>query len=522
MADKLLISISARQVTAARWRGGRLGGTESFALGEDGLASFRQYLERMRNLPVQMLVDAVEEDYRVDSLPHSFGSERTEMVTRKLKQYYRNTPYCSAQLQGRDTGKRRDDQYLFCALTNPELIAPWLQALAERELPMAGIYLLPTLTPRLYSQLKLTQEKLLVVSIDPSGVRLTFLRDKKLRISRLAQIEAGGAPALKSYAEEIANTRLYLHALRILTLDEPLSVLIVDSNDSMIELTSTVARDNPNLDCRRLGRAEIIALLGISGATLDASGDALYLHLLGLHAPDNNLAPSHLTAGYRQHQTRHGINALTAVVAFAAATWCASTWYQIFTLQSEMDDARRQTALLQSQYLEATRQFPAAPTTADNMKRAVEISQKIGATLRSPEVMLNVVSQALEANPAIVLNSFGWKYDRTEIDTERSRSSKAASPATPSTTGTSANARRQSGLVEGEVRPFRGDYRAAIETIDRFAGTLSKRPEVAEVKVVKMPLNISPDLALTGNTTESREQAGKAEFKLVLVLKQTP
>jgi hypothetical protein len=74
-------------------------------------------------------------------------------------------------------------------------------------------------------------------------------------------------------------------------------------------------------------------------------------------------------------------------------------------------------------------------------------------------------------------------------------------------------------LVEGDVRPFRGDYRAAIDAINRFADTLSQQPEVAEVRVVKMPLNINPSLTLSGNTTESLEQTGKAEFKLLLVLK---
>jgi hypothetical protein len=34
-----------------------------------------------------------------------------------------------------------------------------------------------------------------------------------------------------------------------------------------------------------------------------------------------------------------------------------------------------------------------------------------------------------------------------------------------------------------------------------------------------MPLNINPSLTLSGNTTESLEQTGKAEFKLLLVLK---
>ena len=71
------------------------------------------------------------------------------------------------------------------------------------------------------------------------------------------------------------------------------------------------------------------------------------------------------------------------------------------------------------------------------------------------------------------------------------------------------------------MRPFRGDYRAAIDAINRFADTLSQQPEVAEVRVVKMPLNINPSLTLSGNTTENLEQTGKAEFKLLLVMKQS-
>ena len=311
MADKLLISVSARQVSAARWQGGRFAGCEMFAYSEDGLSAFKDYLAQVRSLPVHMLVDAVEEDYRLDSLPHSFGSERTEMVTRRLKQYYRNTPYCSARLQSRDTGKRRDDRYLFCALTNPELIAKWVRAVIERGLPMAGIYLLPTVSQDLVEKLQLKQTKLLVVSIDSSGLRLTFLRDQKLRVGRLARIDVTGAQAIKNYAEEISNTRLYLHALRIMTLDEQLSVLIVDRDDALTELAQVIVRDNPNIECRRLGRQEITARLGISVRALDSSTDALYLHLLGLRAPGNNLAPANITASYRQHQARRGIYALT-------------------------------------------------------------------------------------------------------------------------------------------------------------------------------------------------------------------
>jgi len=37
---------------------------------------------------------------------------------------------------------------------------------------------------------------------------------------------------------------------------------------------------------------------------------------------------------------------------------------------------------------------------------------------------------------------------------------------------------------------------------------------------VQLPLNASPTLALSGNTADNPAQAGAAEFKLVVVLRQ--
>jgi hypothetical protein len=522
MADKLLISVSAGQVSAARWTGGRLGTCSVFENSEPGLAAFKNHLAQEPQLPAHMIVDAVEEDYRFESLPHSFGSDRAEMIARKLKQHYRSTPYFSARIQGRDPGKRRDDRYLFCALTNPELINAWLQAVTDRALPVAGIFLLPTVSAKLVEKLKLKQPNLLVVSIHGAGLRLSFFRDQQLRISRLARIDGGAAKSIKNYAEEISNTRLYLHALRVMTLDEHLSVLIVDRNDTLTELEQAIARDNPNIDCRRLGRAEITATIGIGAAALDSSSDALYMHLLGLRTSDNNIAPAAVTLGFRQHQIRRGIFALAGITAFASATWCAITLFQIFDTRGDIENTRRQTAELQQQYQEVTRQFPAAPTSAENLRRAVEISQKIGATTRTPELTMDLISQALELHPLIVMKTFGWKYDTAEIEAGREGNQAAAAAAPPSTPLPGAQRggkRKESAIVEGEVRPFRGDYRAAIEAINRFVETLSQQPNVAEVRVAKLPLNINPTLTLTGNTTDSRDQAGTAGFTIILVMK---
>jgi hypothetical protein len=521
MADKLLISVSGSQVSAARWAGGRLTPCTVFENSEAGLSAFREHLGNGPRAPVHMMVDAVEEDYRFESLPHSFGSDRNEMISRKLKQHYRSTPFCSARMQGRDPGKRRDDRYLFCALTNPELIAGWLQAVTELELPVAGVYLLPTVSAMLVEKLKLKQTNLLVVSIHGAGLRLSFFREQQLRISRLARIDGSAGEAIKNYAEEISNTRLYLHALRVMTLDEHLSVLIVDRDDTLSGLEQAIARDNPNLECRRLSKAEVISSLGITAPVMASSSDALYLQLLGLRAPDNNLAPATVTLGYRQHQIRRGMYALSGVTAFAVAIWCAVAVYQIFDSRVEAESTKRLTAELQMKYQEATRRFPAAPTTADNLRHVVDVSQRIGATTRTPQMMMDLVSQSLDANPVIVMRSFDWKYDITDFAAARD----AGTNPTPSTgfapppLAQAGGRRKESALIEGEVRPFRGDYRAAIDSINRFAESLAQQPNVGEVKVAKLPLNISPGLTLSGNTTDSRDQAGKAEFTIIVQMK---
>ncbi|MBI1966239.1 MAG: hypothetical protein HYS46_08330 [Betaproteobacteria bacterium] len=522
MADKLLIGISAQGATAAHWRGNRIAECRVYAGDEGGVAGFGEYLQSCANVPVYVMVDAVEEDYRFETLPHAFGSDRDEMVARKLKQHYRNTPYATAWRVGRDSGKRRDDRYLFSALTNPELIGGWLQALTARGLPVAGIYLLPMVNAALPERLDAKAPNLLIVAQHAGGLRLTFFRERQFRLSRLTRGDSGRAENRSRYfAEEISNTRLYLHALRTLTLDEHLSVLLIDRGDELEEVAVNIARDNPSLECVRLGRRELTARLGITESLLDASPYAPYLHLLGLKAPPSNLAPAAVTVGYRRYQARRAIHAGCAALAFGAAVWAGANLFQMAVLRGDAEDAARQTARQAAQYQEITRQFPQAPASAENLKRAVEIAQKLRESVRTPESMMRLVSGALEASPTVILRQFAWKYGASDIEGEgaaKPRPAAGPGPA-PATPAGPAQARRQSGLIEGEIRPFRGDYRAAIETIHAFAGRLAKNPAVAEVRVTKLPLNVNPTLSLAGNTLDTPESSATADFKLLVVFK---
>ncbi|MDH5537531.1 MAG: hypothetical protein OEZ08_18420, partial [Betaproteobacteria bacterium] len=111
MAEKLLICISASSASAAHSRGRGIDNCRIFGNDARGLASFREFLTGYAGVPTYLMVDTVEEDYRHETLPHTFGADRAEMVNRKIKQLYRNTPYAAAWRQGRESGKRRDDRY---------------------------------------------------------------------------------------------------------------------------------------------------------------------------------------------------------------------------------------------------------------------------------------------------------------------------------------------------------------------------------------------------------------------------
>jgi len=521
MADKLLICVTAQQVTLAHWRGQKIGPCRVFDNDQQGLSGFEDFLAQFSNLPVYIVVDTVEEDYRFEMLPHAFGSDRSEMVGRKLRQYYRNTPYYTASLQGRESTKRRDDRYLFSALTNPDLVNAWVQPVLARGLPIAGIYLLPIVSAALFDKLDIKPADLLVVAQHSGGLRITFFRDGRSLLSRLTRGEASrGENRAAFISTEISNTLLYLHALRTTILDEQLTVLLLDRDDKLVDIADRVAHDNPSFKCVRVGAGELASRLGVDLAHLAVSPEVMYLQFLGLQAPASNLIPPQIAAGYRRYQKRRAIYAVAAAVVAVATAWSLHNLYQAIDANAQGVDAARQTAVLQVRYREVTQQFPAAPTSAENLQKAVAIAQSLMKTVRTPELMMSVISKALEKNPTITLKEFDWKFGPAEIESS-ALSPPAASSASPPATG-KALLRYQSGLIQGEIHPFRGDYRAAINTITHFTDRLKADRAVEKVRIVKLPLNISPTLSLSGNTLDSQGPPGTAEFKVVVVLKRTP
>jgi len=509
MARKLVLCASPSHLSAGLWTGRRLSAVHGFSAEQPDQQAFATFLRAARGVPVYLMADTVDEDYRFETLPHAFGKDRRDMLERKLKQLYRSTPFFGANLTEREETKRRDDRYLLAAVTNPELFDPWLRILSASELPIAGIFPLPLVSLGLIKQLELKEQNLLLVSRHEAGVRQTFVKDTRFRISRLTPLRASGSGSpIESCAEEVRNTRMYLDALNVTHVDELLNVVILDQDGSLAALPDMIVQGRRNLRAVRVPPHELTNRIGVETTALSSSPDALHLFLLGQHkAPTLNMAPPAITSGYAKLQVSRGIYALSGAVGLLAAVWCGLNLWNVNGLEDEAQQISLKTRQEQAHYQDLTRSFPPSPAPANRLQATVDASERLAGMGRFPDTMFRVVSAGLEKYPAMRLNTLRWKYGRS-------------GPEAASTAPAALAALAQTAVSEMELTAQPGDFKSALANINSFVRDLGKSEQVADAKVSKMPLNLSSAATLTGSTASLRqEQAQSAQFDVEVRLK---
>ena len=75
-------------------------------------------------------------------------------------------------------------------------------------------------------------------------------------------------------------------------------------------------------------------------------------------------------------------------------------------------------------------------------------------------------------------------------------------------------------FLTAEISGFTGDYRRALNTLNRFVANIQADARVAEVVVLQEPVNMSSFVSLQGSTADEQSmQKQPAFFKLKIVLK---
>ncbi|MCA1851915.1 MAG: hypothetical protein LC647_05855, partial [Beggiatoa sp.] len=232
----------------------------------------------------------VEEEYRHETIPHLYGPDRRAVLERKLAWFFRGTPYTHVLPEGRETEGRRDDKVLLSAITNPELVQPWIRLCVQQKVPIAGIYSLAIVSTALLDRINVKSPNVLWVSMQThSGLRQSYFREGLIKISRLAKMpRLGTAPFAPYILAELDKFERYLKNVQLLA-EGPLDIYIL-AHGELLDQLERQCGNSETVRYHLLDVADVARRLGIQGVLATPFNDYIYAHLLLKKRPGNHYA----------------------------------------------------------------------------------------------------------------------------------------------------------------------------------------------------------------------------------------
>jgi hypothetical protein len=510
---------------------GRIVARREFAVSGAGASAFELYLANMADVPTRLFIDLAEEDFRLDTIPHVGKGDRDAILGRKLTQIFRNTPYRHALLQGREAEGRRDDRVFYTAITNPEVLRPWLEIVERVKVPLEGIHSAAVFSGVLLEELDLAYPHTLLVTFTPGdAMRQSYFREREIKFSRLTPIDLEEGQSLGTLiAEETTRTWQYLDSLRHFAAEDRLEVcILVHASDRRV--IEPELRDFAQLQYRVLDIAEVAQKLGLKPPPLDSTAEEVMVHLFLLRKAENHFASPEQRRYATLRSARNLLNSISAAVLVAALGWGGWNIWRVFQASEADQKVTQQLNALNRESEEITKSLPSFGVGGSTMRDAVTFYN--GSIRGFPTLARFVLplSEVLGQYPQVRLSQIAWQAtDDLKATPRLSASSSKNTPpvkampksgdpaaAQPPEEGANppfAGGRYEVALVEGTVRVANNDFRGAMAEVEKLADDIGK-VEGFRADVVESPLNTSPGLQLQGRHGEREAQTMEPRFVL--------
>ena len=244
--------------------------------------------------------------------------------------------------------------------------------------------------------------------------------------------------------------------------------------------------------------------------------DKFYAHQILQSRPANFYASGTEKRYFTMRNLRYGMLVSSALLLLSSAVWSGFNLMGGLSYKQRSISAQNKAEFYNIRYQLARERLPQTPVEPEDLKVAVELANKLEQYKTTPLDMIRLISTGTDAYPSIKLDNFQWAVS---IDPNISLGAKRASPAPPnranighsklSSTDTGYDY-YQIALVNGHLDPFNGDYREAIDQINKFVDVLRARDSVHDVSIVSLPLDVSSDASLQGSTNTASKEANFA------------
>ena len=517
MPKKSLLYLTATRLTAhSLLSRGRLVADAAFERNDQGLAAFAAYLAGARRL-YYLVVDVVEEDFHQDVIPYLGRGDRAKVLARKLGQRYRDTSLALSMSLGYEQAERRNEKVLYASFSNTQQFQPWLSAMEHKRCRLAGIYSTALLAPAVIKGAGLKAPRCLLVSVQQTGMRQSYVEDGKIRFSRVGRLNledtAGVAAAC---AGESARLQQYLATMRLLpSAATPVDVMVLAARKYHAALTEA-CRSSEVLRYHVVDAESQCTASGLKAFPQDTPCEALFLHAVAAAAPAEQFAQEQHRHHYRLWQIGRALYAAGIGVAAAGLLAAGVLLLDAYGLRGRIASDQARAAALGAEYARLTATFPKTPTSTENLKGTIRLYQLLQAQTATPADMYVEISQALAGFAQVEIERIQWNVDNSAAGAAKAKAPGAAAAAAAA--GAPDPGYALATVSARVIGARRVDLRAITEMAAQFIGALRRRPRL-EIREVNMPFAVTAKDTLAGDIGSERAIAEDAAFSFTVARK---
>ncbi len=465
-----------------------------FSDDDKGLQEFDRYLIAQPSITSAMLLDVIEEEFALDTIPKLGARDRAILLDRRSERKFRRTPYRAAVLQGKVAND--DDEYnvLYSGISNHELIDPWLQTILRYKTPLAGIYSVPMMSPDMVRKLLPGKDNFMFVAPHQGKkVRQVFMQKGALRSARLSH---GPGIEAKDYAQfivtETLRSRRYLERTRLLGNLEPLDVCVVADSETARKINA-LSDKNSAIDYHIVEPAVAARKLGCRKLAGTDHFEDVFVAALLRSTPKHSYAGSGENRYWIMSKISNALIGSAVLVGAVCSILAAALMSDVWVMENRITEIQSQVEFLAETYRRENEKFDPIKADSYEMQLTVDTGDYLLANRVPAPWVMNQLGAVLGDYPDMQLRELSWSTETAaqQVAEPRRRGNEPTPVAVPETSAVSA-------VLTAELVAFDGDMRRAFSRIDELAADLAAKSGFSESRAIEYPFETNTSAAVSG------------------------
>lgn len=507
---KQLFYFYGYRLKVLRWQKGKVVAANIFEPNDEGFQQFRNFVKDYKNIKTMMLVDIIEEDFQSDTIPKVRGNDRKALINRALDKSFFEITYRYAISHGTSKTNKNQEDILLGALTNADLITPWLSEIRRQKIRLVGIQSITTVGEALLPKIGINGEPTLLITQQlPWTIRQSFYKDGQLHFSRLIPTRLNDISEFPNLVlNEVDQTVRYLQYKRLINDAEEINTIMITAEEYALHLNKTLD-ESPSLDYKSYTVPEIASMIGIKEPYESTTADIIFAHLADVK-PRNHYGRDDDILCHQSHKLKNFIQTMTAAVFIIGIGASAFFGINSAIFSKNTVTAEKNASYFQRKYEEQSQQLDDLLSNAEIMKQSVDAIAKLTRDeTYTPTFIFEQFSQIISKYPQIKLDRLRLKYDSGYNNPDTNNLDNIEVNLEPIVPG------HPKPIIEvnASLKGLDKNYRESLKIVAKFKKELQQLNTITDVEITKQPVEITSKTQFSGNTGVSITSTDKSKDK---------